>query len=94
MSGHFEKGAWVENPKSPIEPMMVNVKIKVDDSEIQGAIKGMETIQKLFTFPQKKSTDIQVCTARMCANNIMLECALKRVIVDDFGHCHYYRLEK
>jgi hypothetical protein len=94
MSGHFEMGIWIEDPKPPIEPMVMKVKISVDDSDIQRAKQGLEAIHNLFTISLKKSTDIQACTARMCANNIQLECHLKQVIVDDFGHCTYYRLEK
>jgi hypothetical protein len=35
MTGHFEKGAWIEDPKLPPEPMVMRVRIDVDDTQVQ-----------------------------------------------------------
>jgi hypothetical protein len=35
MTGHFEKGIWIEDAKPPAEPMIVRVKVEVDDTRVR-----------------------------------------------------------
>jgi hypothetical protein len=52
MTGHFEKGIWIEDPKLPFEPLVVKVKVEVDDSQ-------MKALQVLFTKIQSTSARIK-----------------------------------
>jgi len=35
MTGHFEKGMWIEDPKPVPEPMTMKVKIDIDDTQVR-----------------------------------------------------------
>jgi hypothetical protein len=55
MSGHFEKGAWVEDPPVP-EPeqeyeLNVTVTVHVDDKELKDLQKTLEGIQHFVSLP-------------------------------------------
>ena len=49
MSGHFEKGAWIEPGKEPLpDNIEIGVKVKVDTSELDLLDKMMESHYKEF----------------------------------------------
>jgi hypothetical protein len=59
MTGHFEKGAWIEDPEPPREkfpPLMMKVGIDVDDTKIQELKATLEEMQELFAVPESMST--------------------------------------
>jgi len=56
MTGHFEKGAWIEDPESPVrpeEPTTLNycVKVHVDDSELENLKDTLGEIRLLLNPP-------------------------------------------
>jgi len=48
MTGHFEKGIWIEDEKPALEPMVVRVKVEIDDSRIREVKALMEGMQPLL----------------------------------------------
>ena len=50
MTGHFEKGAWIEDPKLPPEPVVVEVRIDVDDTQVQQLKATIEALQQTIEF--------------------------------------------
>lgn len=48
MTGHFEKGIWIEDAKPPQEPMVVRVKVNVDDSAVRALKALLEEMQPLL----------------------------------------------
>lgn len=48
MTGHFERGVWIEDAKPPQDPMVVRVKIEVDDSQVQAVKALLEEMQPLL----------------------------------------------
>jgi hypothetical protein len=48
MTGHFEKGIWIEDAKPPQDPMVVRVKCEVDDSGIRRVKALLEEMQPLL----------------------------------------------
>jgi hypothetical protein len=39
MTGHFKRGVWFEDPKPPVEPMMIKVKVDLDTSDAEASIE-------------------------------------------------------
>jgi hypothetical protein len=55
MTGHFEKGAWIEDPKLPPEPMVMRVRIDVDDTQVQRLKATLEECEKTIDRIRAKS---------------------------------------
>lgn len=50
MTGHFEKGRWIEDEQPPRErePMIMRVKVEVDDSAVRALKSLLEEMQPLL----------------------------------------------
>lgn len=50
MTGHFEKGVWIEDEQPPRErePTIIRVKVEVDDSRLQEVKALLEEMQPLL----------------------------------------------
>lgn len=35
MTGRFENGVWIEDPKPELEPMVMKVRIDIDDTQVR-----------------------------------------------------------
>jgi len=57
MTGHFEKGAWIEDPKLPPEPMVVRVRIDVDSTQVQRLKATLEECEQTIDRIRAKSPD-------------------------------------
>jgi len=87
MTGHFEGGMWIEDSKSPKEPMTVEVKVAVDDSEVKSLIQTMREFSK---------TNMRICLAFSCDNNWRHTknpalCNCREIEINEAGQCMNYR---
>jgi hypothetical protein len=53
MTGHFEKGVWVNDPQ---KPSVLEYTISVDTSQVEALKKRLEEMRDLFAVPESLST--------------------------------------
>lgn len=94
MTGCFEKGIWIEAPKPPIEPMIMRVKIDVDDSGIRKLKTAAEKAYALLT----PGTEMRICLNSFCDNWWRHTagknpgfCNCKAIEIDKDGKCMNFR---